>query len=108
MVRTGCFLAFDTSDPGRVTSCSIMYIVRRPLTPLSQEDPVAVGETLRRLIEKVAMSLHETKEIGISSQAGLAGESACELIGLSVKAVLASKLYQLTSRTPTILSSVKP
>ncbi len=57
---------------------------------------MAVGETLRRLVERVAMSLGPTKQVMkdmLPTQTGLAGNGMCEQLAFSLQVVLENNPY---------------
>ena len=76
---------------GRLSICSAR------LFPLKKKNgkvrPVAVGDTFRRVIEKVALALPASKELLASLlpiQTGLSGNAICEQVALSLQEILSS------------------
>ena len=77
------------------------HICSARLFPLKKKNgkarPVAVGDTFRRVIEKVALALPASKELLASLlpiQTGLSGNAICEQVALSLQAILASNPCQ--------------
>jgi hypothetical protein len=85
---------------GEIHHVLARHICAARLFPLKKKNgkarPVAVGDTFRRIIEKVALSLSPSKDLMqnlLPVQTGLAGTAMCEQVALSLEAIISSNPY---------------
>lgn len=92
----GLALLTEACETGALASPAARWLCSASLIPLKKKTgnkvrPVAVGETLRRVVEKFLMNLPETKECTMRlqpHQLGCGFPSACELVGRSLQQTL--------------------